>query len=342
MDTSVSTPQAVATVISVEGQAFARDPAGQMRPLKPGDILREGDTIVTLAGGQVQLAFVDGHILTLLPNETFQFSAETSPNTRPDVAEASLPAGEAERVIQALERGENIDDQLDPTAAGLEGGGNNQGNDFVRLMRIVEPPLTPFESQFGTGPARVEFPEFPVDDNATLPVNNLATVEVTTLSLTSSASLAEGGNIIYTASVTRPALSAVVVTLSNGAIITIAAGASNGSISVPAPSDDVYLDAGLVSATISSVTGGDIESLVVDPTAARTSIADTVDATTVTLTASAASVTEGGSIVYTASLNNPVTGTPLVVTLSVITPYRDRNGIGTACTDRDRDRRAAT
>ena len=83
MDTSVSTPQAVATVISVEGQAFARTPAGQMRALKAGDVIREGETIVTLAGGQVQLAFVDGHILTVLPNETYHFSAETSTNTRP-------------------------------------------------------------------------------------------------------------------------------------------------------------------------------------------------------------------------------------------------------------------
>ena len=53
MDTSVSTTQAVATVISVEGQAFARSPAGHMRPLKPGDVVREGETIITLLGGQV-------------------------------------------------------------------------------------------------------------------------------------------------------------------------------------------------------------------------------------------------------------------------------------------------
>ncbi|OZA14371.1 MAG: hypothetical protein B7X94_01035, partial [Hydrogenophilales bacterium 17-62-8] len=153
MDTNVSTPQAVATVISVEGQAFARDPAGQMRALKAGDVLREGDTIVTMPGGQVQLAFLDGHMLSLLPNESFQFTAETSPTSRPDVAEASLPAGEAERVIQALERGENIDDLLDPTAAGLDGGGNNGGNDFVRLLRITE-SLTTQGFVFGDAASR--------------------------------------------------------------------------------------------------------------------------------------------------------------------------------------------
>ncbi|MGB9129781.1 MAG: retention module-containing protein, partial [Thiobacillus sp.] len=159
MDTNVTTPQAVATVIAIEGQAFARDPSGQMRPLKPGDVLLEGDTIVTMPGGQVQLAFLDGQILTLLPNETFQFSAETSPGTRPEVAEAALPAGEADRIIQALERGENIDDLLDPTAAGLQGGGNNAGNDFVRLLRIVEDvsPLTfQFEARGTAGPEFID------------------------------------------------------------------------------------------------------------------------------------------------------------------------------------------
>ena len=43
---------------------------------------------------------------------------------------------------------------------------------------------------------------------------------------------------------------------------------------------------------------------------------DDSDVTTLTLTASAASVTEGGSIVYTATLSNAVAGSPVVLTLS--------------------------
>ncbi|MBK7686061.1 MAG: hypothetical protein IPJ25_08595 [Rhodocyclaceae bacterium] len=35
-----------------------------------------------------------------------------------------------------------------------------------------------------------------------------------------------------------------------------------------------------------------------------------------TLSASAGSVTEGGTITYTASVNNPVTGSDLIVTLT--------------------------
>ena len=134
------------------------------------------------------------------------------------------------------------------------------------------------------------------------------------MSLTATASVAEGGNITYTAALTSAAQSAVTVTLSNGATITIAAGASAGSVSVPAPSDDVYVDAGSVSATISSASGGNFESLAVNPAAATTAITDTVDATTVSLTATP-SVAEGGNIVYTASLTGTAQSA-VTVTLS--------------------------
>ena len=84
-------------------------------------------------------------------------------------------------------------------------------------------------------------------------------------------------------------------------LIMIAAGASSGTVSVPAPADDVYVDAGSVSATIASASGGNFETLAISPTAATTAITDTLDTTTVSLTATP-TVAEGGSIVYTASL----------------------------------------
>ena len=315
MDTSVSTPQAVATVIAVEGQAFARDPAGQMRPLMAGDVLLEGDTIVTLPGGQVQLAFLDGHMLTLLPNESFQFTAETSPTSRPDVAESALQAGEAERIIQALERGENIDDLLDPTAAGLEGGGNNAGNDFVRLLRIVE-GVDPLAFQFGTGAAPDEFP-VPDADGLTgqLPVAS-APIVAGTVTLSAPGSVSEGGSIVYTATVdVAPQGSALVLSLSNGLSITIPVGALSGtSTPLPVRPDDVHVQGDVpLTTSVLGASGGNYTSLNLGGPA-TTDVADTTDVTTVSLTASA-SVAEGGSIVYTASLDNPAQ-TPVSVTLS--------------------------
>ncbi|MDP3586413.1 MAG: retention module-containing protein, partial [Thiobacillus sp.] len=154
-----------------------------MRPLRAGDVLREGDSVVTMPGGQVQLAFLDGKLLTLLPDETFQFSAETASTSRPDVAEASLPAGEAERIIQALERGEDIDAQLEDTAAGLNGGADNAGNDFVRLLRIAEgvgPLAFQFEARGTTEPEFIGANTNAVVTNPAAPVPILVPVPTIT------------------------------------------------------------------------------------------------------------------------------------------------------------------
>ncbi|MNW70457.1 hypothetical protein D3C74_497830 [compost metagenome] len=71
------------------------------------------------------------------------------------------------------------------------------------------------------------------------------------------------------------------VTLSNGAVINIAAGATTGTVTVDAPTDDVYIDAGMVEVTIEGTDGGDFEKLAVDNTAAVTDVADTIDTSTV-------------------------------------------------------------
>ncbi|WP_339527729.1 immunoglobulin-like domain-containing protein, partial [Pseudomonas sp. EL_65y_Pfl2_R96] len=141
------------------------------------------------------------------------------------------------------------------------------------------------------------------------------TVDTTTLSLSAADSVAEGGSIVYTATLSNAAGTPVTVTLSNGAVITIAAGATSGSVTVDAPKDDVYKDAGTVEATIKDAAGGNFENLATNPAAAVTNVTDTIDTSTVNLTATSA-VAEGGTVVYTASVSAPVTGSPVVVTLS--------------------------
>ncbi|PRB46079.1 large adhesive protein [Pseudomonas sp. MYb2] len=155
-----------------------------------------------------------------------------------------------------------------------------------------------------------------VDANRSAVVTTVTdTVDTTNISLSATASVAEGGSIIYTASLTNPAGTAMTVTLSNGAVINIAKGATTGTATVAAPADDVYKDAGKVDASITKTTGGNFENLVVDKTPAVTDVTDTIDNSTVSLTATA-STTEGGVVVYTAAVTAPVTGAPVVVTLS--------------------------
>ncbi|WP_454566110.1 immunoglobulin-like domain-containing protein, partial [Pseudomonas sp. AIG] len=155
-----------------------------------------------------------------------------------------------------------------------------------------------------------------VDANRSAVVTTVTdTVDTTNISLSATASVAEGGSIVYTASLTNPAGTAMTVTLSNGAVINIAKGATTGTATVAAPADDVYKDAGKVDASITKTTGGNFENLVVDKTPAVTDVTDTIDNSTVSLTATASTV-EGGVVVYTASVTAPVTGSPVLVTLS--------------------------
>ncbi|POA39379.1 LapA family giant adhesin [Pseudomonas sp. GW456-12-1-14-TSB6] len=155
-----------------------------------------------------------------------------------------------------------------------------------------------------------------IDANRSAVVTKVTdTVDTTNISLSATGSVAEGGSIVYTATLTNPAGTAMTVTLSNGAVINIAKGASTGTITVAAPSDDVYKDAGKVDASITKTTGGNFENLVVDKTPAVTDVTDTIDTSTVSLSATASTV-EGGVVVYTASVTAPVTGSPVVVTLS--------------------------
>ncbi|WP_285358588.1 immunoglobulin-like domain-containing protein, partial [Pseudomonas sp. lyk4-R2A-10] len=141
------------------------------------------------------------------------------------------------------------------------------------------------------------------------------TIDTTNLSLTATGTVAEGGSIVYTATLTNPAGTPVTVTLSNGSVITIEAGKTTGTVTVPAPADDVYKDAGTVEATIKSATGGNFENLVTSTTPAVTNVTDTIDTTTVKLTATE-SAAEGGTVTYTATVGAPVTGSPVTVNLA--------------------------
>ncbi|WP_371915966.1 immunoglobulin-like domain-containing protein, partial [Pseudomonas sp. B19(2017)] len=154
-----------------------------------------------------------------------------------------------------------------------------------------------------------------VGEPVTTVTDNPATPDATALTLTATDTVAEGGKITYTATLTNKAGTDLVIKLSNGESITIAAGQKEASITVDAPSDDVYVDAENLSVTITDTTGGDFEKLDVSSTAAVTQVTDTIDTTTVTLTATS-TVTEGGVVTYTASVNHKVTGSDLVVKLA--------------------------
>ncbi|WPN98474.1 retention module-containing protein [Pseudomonas sp. MUP55] len=210
-----------------------------------------------------------------------------------------------------------------------------------QLTGTVNVPLAPNDSPY------IDASQISVTVTGTTGGNNLVltldpnpavtqitdTVDTTTVTLTAGSNVTEGGQITYTATLTNPAQTPVSVTLSNGSVITIKAGESTGTVVVDTPANDVYVNGSTVSTTITGATGGNFESLVPSTTPAVTTITDSVDTTTVTLTAGS-TVTEGGQITYTATLTNPAQ-TPVNVTLSngsVIT-IKAGESVGTVTVD---------
>lgn len=141
-----------ATVVSVQGDAFARSADGNMRRLSSGDSIQEGEVVITAAGAQVSLRNADGQMIVVNAQESFKFGPEASQATAPDAGEAAIVAGAAAPAVITPEAGALDVEQLleqEAAAAILAGGGENGGNSFVRLLRITE-ETTPLAYEFPT------------------------------------------------------------------------------------------------------------------------------------------------------------------------------------------------
>ncbi|MEJ1339406.1 MAG: cadherin domain-containing protein [Candidatus Sedimenticola sp. (ex Thyasira tokunagai)] len=127
-----------------------------------------------------------------------------------------------------------------------------------------------------------------------------------TVSLGATGQITEaGGTVTYTATVDNAPATDITVTLDNGETITIEAGETSGSVDVVVAADeDALADATSMSASISSASGGGFENLAVDATAAVTDVVDTLDTTTVSLDATGQITEAGGTVTYTASVDN--------------------------------------
>ncbi|OYD53423.1 hypothetical protein CGK74_12090, partial [Thauera propionica] len=128
----------IATVVAVSGSVQARAADGSLRLLKAGDALYEGETVVTGAGARVELALADGELFSVVENQSVALSGEMVETARADAPAAAVADASVAEVLQALAEGADLNELLEDPAAGLSGGSGGEGNDFVRLLRIVE------------------------------------------------------------------------------------------------------------------------------------------------------------------------------------------------------------
>ena len=149
---------AIATVVSVVGKAYARNADGELRELRTGDVLVEGETVVTPDGGRVELSMTDGSPLVIndMPETTLTRDLMAETAAGPD--ESAVQDETIDQVLAALESGEDLGDVLEATAAGASGGEGGEGNSFIRLGRIAE-DTSEFSGLLGSDGITSDIPE---------------------------------------------------------------------------------------------------------------------------------------------------------------------------------------
>ena len=141
----------VARVGKITGQALARDPDGNVRVLKSGDPIREGDVVQSTDGSQVQMLMADGREITLNANEAAKLDAEVASPDLPDAGDSSVqntPQAftRISRTVVGRDGTFSFDDDGGKAAAGAE---QTEGHSFVELVRVVE-NVDPLAFQFAT------------------------------------------------------------------------------------------------------------------------------------------------------------------------------------------------
>ncbi|MGH1410262.1 MAG: retention module-containing protein, partial [Aeromonas sp.] len=301
------------TVTQLKGQIYLIAADGSRKLLAEGDVLPKGAVIISPDGA----SFMGG-------GQSFNVQSASEQIAPAEEGDAPLLAknnaagtpDDINALQQAILEGVDPTKNFDASAAGgapAAGGGDvggvagSSGNGgFVSIDRVGGSTISQagFDTSYDNG---IE---------PTLDATGLAEQTFISANLTLSAQpqVNEGGFITFTAFVDVPVVGTdLVVSLSNGAIITIPTGQTTGSVTVSTPADSPYVDSSTLTVSITGTQGGDFNQIIVGPST-KTQINDTIDTTTVTLSGPA-QVNEGAQITYNASVNN-APQTDLVLSLS--------------------------
>lgn len=113
----------IGIVTEVTGVVYVKDIDGNLREITLNSPFYEGDRII----GKAKVQLADGNIVE-----------GTKPDTAIFLNESTIAVSSIDTVIQALERGTDLNETLEATAAGIGDGGEGGGNSFVVLARILE------------------------------------------------------------------------------------------------------------------------------------------------------------------------------------------------------------
>ena len=331
---------AIATVIAITGEAYARDENGNLRELSVGDTLQEGEVLVTADNARVQLDFGDGLDPTVIGGGQNVVMTPNLDADQPVTAEdASVQDQDLEALLTAIEEGDDdlLDDLAATAAGGGDVGGDGGGHDFVRLARINE-DIDPLAYQFTTASLDTVESEDPV-----APADELDEIDATAPAV--SVVLEDASGEVYSADEIDDGVDAS-VTLGGstevGDTLVVVDGKGNELLNRPVTQDD--LDNG-VTVTITDLDDTDtvvsVTATVTDPAGNSDSDSDDgvidTDAPTVTVTYAEDTLAEGESsevtidfseVAYDTSGTDPLTANQLAALLTV-----DGGSLGTLTQD---------
>ncbi|MBK9219112.1 MAG: retention module-containing protein [Uliginosibacterium sp.] len=319
-----------ATVVSIQGKAYLQTSDGQRIALHPGTQIIAGQEIVVDPRGQVQLKLANGQMLELGGGRTILADDEMLSQAPVDKSEAALtlPQLDAERVIQALNTGTDPFDVLDPAAAGLAGGGSDNGHSFVQLLRIVEN----IDPQTLLSTSEYLAPDLQLPTGATIASTD-TTGELPTITIGNITVNEGAGTATFVLTLSAPSSQVITVSYNTTGgtatsntdfsattgTVSFAPGSTSATISVPIANDSVFEGPEGFTVNLSAPSNATLGSsagqgtIVDDGTGSGGSDNDTPRITTV----SNPTVTEGDNLDFVVTLSN-ASSTPTAVSLSLI------------------------
>jgi T1SS-143 domain-containing protein len=318
----------IGTVTSVQGMAIVVDANGNRHMLQVGEVLHAGDKVITASGASVSVKLANGETVNFAEAQTVKITDNLAQVDVSDVTENAVNQAVFDAVLTALNEGRDITEVLDAPAAG-EGGSDGNAS-FVNLDRISESVTGAAydggngfveTAQFSLLPNYQYFPEDPTIDFVT-PSNPLP----------NSDQVIEGNSMVFTVGLSTPTQAPATYTFSLGGgtastadygtpvfsngvtynpvtgTITVPAGVSSFTVTVPTV-DDTIVE---LNETLPISVGG-VEAI--------GTIVDNDRATVVTVEPGQPgtgddSVIEGASLVYTVTLSDP-TNAPTTYTFNL-------------------------
>ncbi|UZJ38404.1 retention module-containing protein [Prosthecochloris sp. SCSIO W1103] len=120
----------IATVLTVTGTVYVRSQRGDIRLLKPGDTVYEGDVVLTKSDGSAELRLIDGEVLFIGESQTVKMTEEFSEQKQEIKDSAEKTDEEAEEKAADAKEGQD--------SSQIVGEQSDYPHGFIRIERLQE------------------------------------------------------------------------------------------------------------------------------------------------------------------------------------------------------------